>query len=98
MSGILVFGNMIKPRNTWEEKFSLEIPPPSDWPVDMSVWHFLGGWLTWKGPAHSEHCHLWAGGPELDKKAHCVANQGKQGRKQGPSKICAPSLRPCFLK
>ena len=37
----LVLVNLTQPRHSWEEETSVEITPPSSWPVDKSVDHFL---------------------------------------------------------
>lgn len=37
---------------TWEERASVEEVPPSDWPVDKFLGHFLDSLLTWEDPVH----------------------------------------------
>lgn len=43
--------------------------PPRDWPVGMSIVHFINWWLVQEVPAHYEQCYLLADGPGLYKKA-----------------------------
>jgi len=35
--------------------------PPSNWPVDKPVVHFLDWWLMWESPAHWVQCHSCTG-------------------------------------
>lgn len=43
--------------------------PPRDWPVGMSIVHFINWWLVQEVPAHYEQCYLLADGTGLYKKA-----------------------------
>lgn len=54
--------------HAWEE-VSVEELPSSDWPVNISMGHFLNCWLMWEDSAHCVWYHTWAGGPRMYEKA-----------------------------
>lgn len=57
MTVLVSFCQLTQTRVTWKEGTSTEEVSPSNWPLGISVWHFLACWFTWVGPAHLGWCH-----------------------------------------
>lgn len=76
----LLFFKLTQTRVTWDEKTSVEKLPPPDWPIALSLAHFLDCWWMWVGPDHSGLFQHLAGSG-LYKEGSWV-KQGQKDSKQ----------------